>query len=69
MLNKTNPHDRPIRMDMSVLADNKAELVRRLRAQADLIESGRIGDVGRAGCGGNGDDTEYLISGLGPASA
>lgn len=64
-----NPHDRPIRLELSVLADDKAALVHRLRRFADLLEAGRLGDAARGTTGGAGDDADYRLAGFGPAVA
>lgn len=63
----SNPNDRPLGFELSVWADDRLNVARRLRLLADLLEAGKIGTNVKGTTGGNGDDAEYLFTTAQPA--
>ena len=59
----SNPHNRPMQLDLTMIADSRADLIHRLRSLADQIEWERMLMTpleGGSG-GGNGDDFEMMF--------
>lgn len=61
MRRTSNPHKRPIQIDLTLLADSRADVAHRLRKLAEQIEGERMLMTPAEKCsgGGNGDDYEF----------
>lgn len=59
----SNPHNRPIQFDLTLLADSRAAVALRLRKLAEQIECERMlmTPSSKGGGGGNCDDFEFQV--------